>query len=59
MFKFKELKSEWKRIIWPTRKELVQKTGIVIVFCAVFTAITCVFDLAFYKIRTLISGIFA
>lgn len=57
-FKWKELKAEWKRIVWPTKKELAQKTGLVIVFCAVFSAIIGVFDLVFYKLRMLIQGIF-
>ncbi len=57
-FKWKELKAEWKRIVWPTKKELAQKTGLVIVFCAVFSAIIGLFDFVFYKLRTLIQGIF-
>ena len=34
-FSFKELKSEFKKIVWPDKKELAQKTAIVVVFCAV------------------------
>lgn len=58
MFKFKELKSEWKKIVWPNKKELAQKTGVVIIVCAVFSAIISVYDLFFYKVRTLIQNIF-
>ena len=57
-FKWKELKSEWKRIVWPTKKELAQKTGIVIAFCAVFSALVGACDYVFYQVRTLIQGIF-
>lgn len=39
-FSFKELKSEFKKIVWPDKKELAQKTAIVVVFCAVFAVIT-------------------
>ena len=52
MFSLKELKSEWKKIVWPGKKELAQKTGIVIIVCAIFTAIISVYDLVFFKIRT-------
>ncbi len=58
MFKVKELKSEWKKIIWPTKKELAQKTGIVIAVCAVFSVIIGVYDLVFYWARTLIQNLF-
>lgn len=58
MFKMKELKSEWKRIVWPTRKDLAKQTGVVIVVCAVCSAIVCVYDFVFYKARTLIQNIF-
>ncbi len=57
-FKWKELKGEWKRITWPTKKELAQKTGIVIVFCAVFSALVGLCDYVFYQIRMLIQGLF-
>ncbi len=57
-FSFKELKSEFKRIVWPDRKELTQKTLIVIVFCAVFSAVISAFDWIFVSIRELITGLF-
>ena len=36
MFSLKELKSEWKKIVWPGKKELAQKTGIVIIVCTTY-----------------------
>ena len=57
MFSLKELKSEWKKIVWPGKKELAQKTGIVIIVCAIFTAIISVYDLVFFKIRTLLENL--
>jgi len=57
-FSFKELKSEFKRIVWPDKKEVAQKTGIVIAFCAVFTAIICAYDWIFVMLRELITGLF-
>ena len=53
-FSFKELKSEFKKIVWPDKKELAQKTAIVVVFCAVFAVIIGVYDWLFVSIRELI-----
>ena len=57
-FSFKELKSEFKKIVWPDKKELAQKTAIVVVFCAVFAVIIGVYDWLFVNIRELIQGLF-
>ena len=57
-FSFKELKSEFKKIVWPDKKELAQKTAIVVVFCAVFAVIIGVCDWLFVSIRELIQGLF-
>lgn len=51
MVSLKELKSEWKRIHWPSPKETVQKTGIVIAFTAVYTAFFGLVDLLLFKLR--------
>ena len=50
-FSFKELKR-------PDKKELAQKTAIVVVFCAVFAVIIGVYDWLFVSIRELIQGLF-
>ncbi|WP_027400058.1 preprotein translocase subunit SecE [Anaerovorax odorimutans] len=33
---FKGIKTETKKVIWPTKKELVSYTGVVIFTCAIF-----------------------
>ena len=53
-----DVKAEFKRIHWPSKKELAQKTGIVIVFSAIFAGIIAVYDVAFTSVIRLIQGIF-
>lgn len=57
-FSLKELKGEFKKIVWPDKKELTQKTAIVVVFCAVFAAVIGVYDWLFVGLRELIQGLF-
>jgi len=33
---FKGVKTEMKKVVWPTRKELVSYTGVVVFTCVVF-----------------------
>ena len=33
---FRGIRTEMKKVVWPTRKELVSYTGIVILTCAIF-----------------------
>ena len=33
---FREMKSEMKKVVWPTKKEVASYTGVVIVTCAIF-----------------------
>lgn len=40
----KNFKSEIKKITWPSAKEVTQKTGIVLVVCAIMSAIIAAFD---------------
>jgi preprotein translocase subunit SecE len=46
---FREVVSELRKVIWPTRKELLTYTVIVIAFVTVMTAIVGVLDLGFGK----------
>ena len=46
---FREVISELRKVIWPTRKELLTYTGVVIVFVTVMTTIVTVLDYAFGK----------
>jgi preprotein translocase subunit SecE len=46
---FREVVSELRKVIWPTRKELLTYTGIVVVFVTVMTTIVSLLDLGFGK----------
>ncbi|MEV6343339.1 preprotein translocase subunit SecE [Actinoplanes sp. NPDC051851] len=46
---FREVFSELGKVIWPTRKELLTYTGVVIAFVTVMTAIVAVLDYGFGK----------
>ena len=46
---YKQVVAELRKVIWPTRKELVTYTTVVVVFVLMITAIVAVFDLAFGK----------
>jgi len=46
---YKQVVSELRKVIWPTRKELVTYTTVVVVFVLIMVAIIAVYDLAFGK----------
>ncbi len=46
---FREVVSELRKVIWPTRKELLTYTAVVIVFVTVVTTIVALLDLGFGK----------
>ena len=46
---YKQVVAELRKVIWPTRKELVTYTTVVVVFVLIITAVVAVFDLAFGK----------
>ncbi|MCU0283467.1 MAG: preprotein translocase subunit SecE [Candidatus Nanopelagicales bacterium] len=48
--------AELRKVIWPTRKELITYTWVVIVFVAVVTAIVGVYDLVFTRLVLQIFG---
>ena len=58
MFSFKELNSEFKRITWPGKKEIVQKTGITLLVCAIMSVIIGIYDLVFNWIIRRLEDIF-
>ncbi|MBO4888374.1 MAG: preprotein translocase subunit SecE [Firmicutes bacterium] len=58
MISFKGLKGEFKKITWPGRKEVVKKTGITLLVCAIMTAIIAVYDLFFNWIMRGLEDIF-
>jgi len=53
---FREVVAELRKVIWPTRKELVTYTTVVVVFVLIITALVAVFDLAFGKAVLAIFG---
>ena len=46
---FRQVVAELRKVIWPTRKELVSYTTIVIVFVTIVAAIIAGFDYVFTK----------
>ena len=53
---FREMKSELKKVIWPTPKKVVKNTGIVIMYTALIGACIWVFDgVAGLLIKTLLN----
>ena len=48
---FKEMKSELKKVVWPTPKELANSTASVIAFVVVITLIVLVLDLCFDSVN--------
>lgn len=51
---FKGVKAEMKKVIWPTRKELVNYTGVVVLISAVVGLIVWVLDLGIHRVLSLI-----
>lgn len=48
----KELRSELKKVTWPSRKELISNTATVIVITLIVAAIVFVLDFGFEKLNT-------
>jgi preprotein translocase subunit SecE len=46
---YKQVVAELRKVIWPTRNELVTYTSVVVVFVLIITGIVAVFDLIFGK----------
>ena len=41
---FKDLKSEIKKVVWPSKKQIINNTGVVIAFLIISAVIIGVFD---------------
>lgn len=52
----KEVVSELKKVSWPSKKEVVKSTGVVLAVAAVLGVIVGVFDLIFSNLIRLIVG---
>ena len=46
---YRQVVAELRKVIWPTRKELVTYTSVVLVFVVAVTALVAAFDLLFTK----------
>jgi len=44
---FKEMKSELKKVVWPTKKELINNTSAVIAFVVIIAIIVFILDFCF------------
>lgn len=56
---FREMKSELKKVVWPSGKETMKNTGTVLLCSLVVGAFICIFDaVAVLAVNTLI-GLFA
>ena len=44
---FREMKSELKKVVWPSGKQVYKNTCIVLIVCAIFAIITWLMDLLF------------
>ncbi|MBC9868355.1 MAG: preprotein translocase subunit SecE [Opitutae bacterium] len=52
-----EVRTEFTRVIWPTRTELVNSTTIVIVFSIAFAIFIGLFDLVLSYVRSILLAI--
>mgnify|MGYP001194403470 CR=1 FL=1 len=51
---FKGVKAETKKVIWPTKKELINYTGVVILMVVIVGVVVWVLDLGINRLLSLI-----
>ena len=56
---FIDVSSELKKVIWPTREELINQTIIVIVTSAIIGAVICGFDIIFGAGHQFLANLFS
>ncbi len=54
--RFRETVAELQKVIWPTRKELLTYTTVVVIFVALIMAFVASLDLGFTKLMMLVFG---
>lgn len=54
---FKGIRSELKKVVWPTRKETYRYTGVVILTCAMFAFFFWLLDTTFLKLLEVVLNI--
>jgi len=52
----REVVAELQKVIWPTRKELITYSTVVVVFVSVVTTVVSLLDLGFAKVILLVFG---
>ena len=52
----REIISEMRKVLWPSRKELLTYTGVVIVFVVIMVALVAGLDVGFAKLTLLVFG---
>ena len=53
---YRQVISELKKVVWPTREQLTTYTGVVIVFVAFIIAVVSIFDVVLTKVTFWIFG---
>ena len=53
---FRDTRGEMKKVVWPSRKQAINNTVIVLVFMAIMTAIIGLFDIGLQALVALILG---
>lgn len=51
---FRGVKNEFKKITWPTKEELLNYTGVVLVFCIFIAVFVWLIDLGLHQLLALI-----
>ena len=54
---FRELRSELKKVVWPTKKELKNYTMVVVLVCCAFALGFWVLDTVFLKLLEMVIGV--
>ena len=53
---YRQVISELKKVVWPTREQLTTYTGVVIVFVAFIIAVVSLFDVVLTKVTFWVFG---
>jgi preprotein translocase subunit SecE len=53
---YRQVISELKKVVWPTREQLTTYTGVVIVFVAFIIAVVSIFDVVLTKVTFWVFG---
>jgi preprotein translocase subunit SecE len=53
---FRQVVAEMRKVVWPTRSQLITYTGVVIVFVVVFAAAVLLVDLGMARLAGIVFG---